>query len=156
MDPSTMAMVVPAVRARGRKPKNVPILPAAPSVTLEPAKAIKKNMMPNAKKEQKISMESAPEVISGDRLYDANDKMAKVRAAKKNRKAATPKAVKVEEHRVMEEAHHLKEGKAALHHDKEGMKKHIAHLRSEHKKLLAGDIAMYRHEMRMMRKSEKK
>lgn len=151
-----MAMVIPAMRVRGLKPKNVPILPAAPSVALEPAKAIKKNMMPNAKKEQKISLESAPEVISGDRIYDEGEKMAKVRAAKKTRKAATPKKVEKEEKRVMEEAHHLKEGKSALHHDKEDMKKHIAHLRAEHKKLLAGDIAMYRHEMRMMRKAEKK
>ena len=155
MDPSTMAMVIPAMRVRGRKPKNVPILPAAPSVALEPAKAIKKNMMPNAKKEQKISMESAPETISGDRIYDEGEKMAKVRAAKKSHKPATPKAehhVKVEKHRVMEEAHHLKEGKSALHHDKESMKKHIAGLRAEHKKMLAMDIARYKYELREMMK----
>lgn len=155
MDPTVLEMVVPAVRARGRKGKAVPILPAKPSVVLEPAKAIKKNMMPNAKKEQKISMESAPEVISGDRIYDEGEKMAKVRAAKKSHKPATPKAehhVKVEEHRVMEEAHHLHEGKEALHHDKEAMKKHIAELRAEHKKQCAMDIARYKYEMRMRRK----
>lgn len=155
MDPTVLEMVVPAVKVRGRKGKAVPILPVAPDVPLEPAKAIGKNLMPNAKKEQAISMKSAVS-LPGDKIYDAGERMAKVRAAKKSSKPITPKKVEKEEKRVTMEAHHLKEGKSALHYDKEGMTKHIAHLRAEHKKQLAGDIAMYRHEMRMMRKAEKK
>ena len=155
MDPTTMEMVIPAIKVRGRKGQPVPILPDQPSVTVQPAKAIKKNMMPNAKKLQKISMESAPETIPGDRIYDEGEKMAKVRAARKTPKAPKAKAelvVDVQENRVMEEAHHLKEGEVGLRHDKEAMKKHIAGLRADHKKMLAMDIAKYRYEMRMMKK----
>ena len=150
-----MEMVIPAMRVRGRKGEPVPILPDKPSVALKPAKAIGKNLMPNAKKAQKISMETAPETISGDRIYDEGEKMAKVRAARKTHKAATPKAEhheKVQEHRVAEEAHHLKEGEVGLRHDKEAVKKHIAEIRAEHKKQCAMDIARYRYEMRMRRK----
>lgn len=196
MDPSTMNMVIPAIKVRGKKARTPPTLDIKEPVTANPGASVKQVAIPNAKKAQKVSMQTAPETISGDQIYgDTAKRVKKVGKAVSKlsekihkdtmKKAGPEEAKKMEEDRkAMKERHakELKSVRAEVRAEKDApvkqammelvekhelspkhIKEHIAFLRSEHKKQLAEDIALYRanvklekSELRKMSKDGKK
>lgn len=147
MNPSDM--VIPALRVREKKARTPKVLDIPIPVTADPGAMVQQVAMPNAKKAQKVSMSTAPEVIPGDissfmkgshvskgAMKKAKGEVKKIVAKKeKMEKKAVKKAKSELEKMEMRKAHKhtLEKSLAAKDLSPEHVRAHIKKLRAEHK-----------------------